>query len=86
MGMMMHRRRLMMASAQKTEAVEETVEAREEKPEECVAQKKSSLTAEDIEKLPFFSLKALALQHGIDVKDKKAKQLKKELLEKLKEE
>ena len=83
MGMMIHRRRQKYA---RSNEVPKVVEAKvEERVEECVAQK-SSLTWEDIEKLPYFSLKALASQHGIDIKNKKTTQLREELYEKIKEE
>lgn len=38
---------------------------------------------EDINKMPFLKLKAVAKQNGIDVEDKKAAELKAELIEKL---
>lgn len=56
----------------------------EVKTEVSVAQK-SSLTEEDINKLPYFSLKSLASNYGIDVTDKKVKELRKELLKKIRE-
>ena len=84
MGMMIHRRRQKYAKS--IPLKEPVVEAKaEEKAEECVAQK-SSMTKEDIEKLPYFSLKSLASTYGIDVKDKKTKDLRTELYEKIKEE
>lgn len=93
MGMFIHRRKESQrkTQAESVQSVQTHAEASTEKIEEGVAQIPSlnddfsSLTEEDINKLPYFSLKSLALQHGIDVTDKKTKQLRKELLNVIKE-
>ena len=41
------------------------------------------LTKEEVEKMPYFGLKALAQKHGIDTEGKKAAKLKAEVIEKL---
>ena len=43
----------------------------------------STLTVEDINKMPFFKLKSLAKSKGIDVEDKKADALRAELIERI---
>lgn len=43
----------------------------------------STLTVEDINKLPFFKLKSLAKSKGIDVEDKKADALRAEMIERI---
>lgn len=91
MGMFIHRRK---EKARLTEAkpqLEHTaavshIEASEPEETEVSIAQKSSLSKEDIDKLPFFSLKALASNYGIDVKDKKTKQLREELYKKIREE
>ena len=59
-------------SAEKTKE-----EKKEEKPKE------ETLTAEDINKLPYFKLKSLAKSKGIDVEDKKVDALRAELIERI---
>lgn len=41
------------------------------------------LTKDSISKMPFFKLKSVAKEYGIDVKDKKADEIREELMEKL---
>lgn len=81
MGMMIHRRREGHLHYPKVENEVEThnepVEVEEKKEKEVV------YTLEEINKLPFFSLKSLAVQQGIDVKGKKATELRAELIKKL---
>lgn len=82
MGMMIHRRKL----REKANGVKEIPKVEMPKVVEepkAVEKPKSTLTRDDIEKLPYFSLKSLASQYGVDVEDKKAKEIRKELLEKL---
>ena len=97
MGMFMHRHKAHLKAIPSPEYTvsDSHSEARVEKPEEGVAQSsplpeetvsKSNLSEEDINKLPYFSLKSLASTYGIDVTDKKTKELRKELLRKIREE
>lgn len=91
MGMFIHRRKekahqeIAKPQLDCTAAVSH-IEASEPEKTEVSAAPKSSLTEEDINKLPYFSLKSLASTYGIDVTDKKTKQLRNELIAKLKEE
>lgn len=80
MGMFIHRRKVLNAKKvndQKSVKVEEP---------KAVEKPTSTLTVKDIEKLPFFTLRSLAVQHGLDTKDKKADQIRKELIQKIREE
>lgn len=80
MGMFIHRRKVLDAKKvndQKSVKVEEP---------KAVEKPTSTLTVKDIEKLPFFTLRSLAVQHGLDTKDKKADQIRKELIQKIREE
>lgn len=97
MGMFIHRRKAHLKANPLPECTvsDSHMEAREEKEEVSVAPEpslteetssKSKLTEEEINKLPFFSLKSLASTYGVDVKDKKTKELRKELLKKIREE
>lgn len=81
MGMMMHRRKQALAKAIAPKEEYKPVSPVEVKPE--AVEKPSTLTKADIEKLPYFSLKALALTHGLDVENKKANQIRKELIKKI---
>ena len=45
-----------------------------------------SWTADEINKMPFMKLKSVAKQNGIDVEDKKAAEIKEELIKKIVEE
>lgn len=40
-------------------------------------------TVEDIEKMPFLKLRSIARQNGVETEDKKASEIKAELIEKL---
>ena len=53
---------------------------------EAVPEEKKEYTEEEINKLPYFSLKSAAADMGIDTTDKSAKQIRKELIKKIKEE
>lgn len=77
MGMMIHRRREGHLHYPKVENKEEIHNVEEKSEKEVV------YTLDEINKLPFFSLKSLAVQQGIDVKGKKGNDLKAELVEKL---
>jgi len=97
MGMMIHRaktRHARMVVNQPDVAQETHKEIHEdevpvtEKPqvEETVQEPKDEgvvYTKDDINTLPFFSLKSFATKQGIDVNGKKAAQLRAELIEKL---
>jgi hypothetical protein len=41
------------------------------------------ISKDEISKMPFFKLKSVAKEYGIDVKDKKAEEIRAELMEKL---
>lgn len=91
MGMMMHRTKLRLRAAEQAKQKEEPrVEPKAEPKTEPIMEEevseKSTLTEEDINKMPFFSLKSVAVMHGIDVKDKKANQIRRELIKKIREE
>ena len=79
MGMMIHRRREGHLHYPK---VENKVETHNE-PVEDKKEKEVLYTLDEINNLPFFSLKSLAVQQGIDVKGKKAVDLRADLKEKL---
>lgn len=85
MGMFIHRRKK--EALKKQNASELNVdETRAESPSTEDEKPSSTLSIADIEKLPFFALRSLASQHGLDTKDKKANQIRKELIKKLEEE
>ena len=97
MGMFMHRHKAHLKANPSPEYTvsDSHIEARVEKEEVSAApfselteetSSKSKLTEDEINKLPYFSLKSLASTYGIDVKDKKTKDLRKELLRKIREE
>ena len=87
MGLFIHRRKVRERQTLSNAVVDNhVVEASAQEKTAEVEKPQSSLTEEDINKLPYFSLKALASNYGIDVTDKKTKELRKELLKKLKEE
>lgn len=82
MGMMIHRakmRQVRQAMYEPKEEVKTESEVIENKEEE----KEVEFTREEINALPFFSLKSVASRYGIDVKGKKAAELKADLIEKL---
>ena len=82
MGMMIHRakmRQVRQAMYEPKEEVKTESEVIENKEEE----KEVEYTKEDINALPFFSLKSVASRYGIDVKGKKAAELRADLIEKL---
>lgn len=91
MGMMMHRWKLRHAQEQleQKEVWEEgkpLYDAPEEKAEAKEDEKKNEgviYTRDEINSLPFFSLKSVAKSYGIDVTGKKGNELKEELIEKL---
>ena len=80
MGMMIHRRREGHLHYPK---VENKVEAHNEPVVEEKEEKEVEFSLDEINKLPFFSLKSLAKQQGIDVTGKKAADLRAALIEKL---
>ena len=79
MGMMIHRRREGHLHYPK---VEEKVETKVVKPVE-EKKKEADYTLDEINKLPFFSLKKVASSEGIDVAGKKTAELRAELIKKL---
>ena len=77
MGMMTRRNvkaRVPHEEVRAVEAAPAPVEVREEE---------ATITKEEVEKMPYFGLKALASKHGIDTEGKKAGKLKAELIDKL---
>lgn len=84
MGMMMHRRKKALAKTIAPKEEYKPVTPVEVEPK--TVDESSKLTKADIEKLPYFSLKALAITHGLDVENKKANQIRKELIKKIQEE
>ena len=60
-------------------SVETKVEPKEEQKEESEVQ----WTAEEINKMPFMKLKSIAKQNDIEVKDREAKDIRADLIEKL---
>ena len=74
MGMFIHRHKLEM----RAKAENPKVEAQKEEVKE-----ESGITKDDVATLPFFKLKSLAKSYGIDVKDKKADEIRSALIEKL---
>ena len=87
MGMMMHRWKLRHAQEQKMQEdtwKEGTPLVQDVKPEEKKDENDGVVyTRDEINALPFFSLKSVATRYGIDVKGKKAIDLRNELIEKL---
>lgn len=75
MAMFIHRRKVAERELAKEQPKVEP--KKEDKKEE------SGITKEDVAALPFFKLKSLAKSNGIDVKDKKADELRAALIEKL---
>jgi len=91
MGMMIHRRReghlfpkTDVKPMAEPEIVEEVKPMAEPETDEVKEEKKEvKHTLDEINSLPFFSLKSLASSLGIDVKGKKGQELKAEVIEKL---
>ena len=88
MGMMIHRRReghLHYPKVEETNVEETKVEPETEPEIEADEEEKKEVgyTLDEINKLPFFSLKKLAVSMGIDVTGKKGYQLKDALIEKM---
>ena len=84
MGMMTRRNvkaRPAVAVMPLTKPVEKPIEKPVEKPVEKAVE--NTVTREEVEKMPYFSLKALAANNGIDVEGKKAVKLKEEIIKKL---
>ena len=82
MGMMIHRakmrqvRQAMYEPKEEVKTESEVILHKEEK-------KEAEFTKEEINALPFFTLKSIASKYGIDVKGKKAAELRADLIEKL---
>lgn len=82
MGMMIHRakmrqvRQAMYEPKEEVKTESEVVVHKEEK-------KEAEFTKEEINALPFFTLKSIASKYGVDVKGKKAAELRADLIEKL---
>ena len=56
---------------------------KESKPKKETKAEPEIISKESVEKMPFFKLKSVAKEYGVDVKDKKADEIKAELMEKL---
>ena len=85
MGMMTRRNvkgRPAVAEIPLAKPVEKPIEKPVEKPAETKVVE-AEVTKAEVEKMPYFSLKALATNHGIDVEGKKAAKLKEEIIKKL---
>lgn len=65
-----------------TKPVEKPIEKPVEKPVEKAVDT-DEITREEVNKMPYFGLKALALKHDIEVEGKKAAKLKEEVIKKL---
>lgn len=82
MGMMIHRakmrqvRQAMYEPKEEVKTESEVILHKEEK-------KEAEFTKEEINALPFFTLKSIASKYGIDVKGKKAADIRAGLIEKL---
>ena len=61
-----------------TKPVEKPVEKTFERPVEV-----DDITRDEVDKMPYFGLKALATKNGIDTEGKKAAKLKEEVIKKL---
>lgn len=85
MGMMIHRHKVMAAKAAVTQSREEkpAIPDNEARPQDEAKPQDDELTKDGIMKMPYFSLKSLAKKHGLEVEDKKADELKTELIETL---
>lgn len=82
MGMMIHRAKMRQVRQAMYEPKEE-VKAEPVAVENKEEVKEVEYTKDEINALPFFSLKSVATKYGIDVKGKKAVDLRAELFEKL---
>ena len=82
MGMMIHRRREGHLHYPKVEKSQ--VETKPETKVDTEPEKKeAAYTLDEINRLPFFSLKSIASNNGIDVKGKKVADLRAAIIEKL---
>ena len=82
MGMML-RRNIKARLAKTTPKKEKKVEKPIEKPEVAVNTGEVVWTVDEIQKMPFMKLKSIAKRNGVDVDDKKAEDIRSELIEKL---
>ena len=53
------------------------------KSDNKTVKKTTSLTKEDVQKMPYMKLKSIAKANGVDIEDKKADAIRSELIEKL---
>ena len=88
MGMMIHRRKeghlFPKTKAEiKAETKETPVEIKETVKVDDKKEKEAVYSLEEINKLPFFTLKSVAANNGVDVKGKKGSEIKAELIKKL---
>ena len=82
MGMML-RRNIKARLAKTTPKKEIKVEKPIEKPEVAANTGEVVWTVDEIQKMPFMKLKSIAKRNGVDVDDKKAEDIRSELIEKL---
>lgn len=81
MALFIHRRKV--AERELAKKLAEEQPKVEPKNEEIIEEEKSGITKEDVASFPYFKLKSLAKEHGIDVKEKKADEIRAELIEKM---
>lgn len=81
---MIHRHKKLIESARPIQ--EETFPTETNFVGKVEPEEKKVYTEDEINKLPYFSLKSAAAEMGIDTTDKSAKQIRKELIKKIKEE
>ena len=83
MGMMIHRAKMRQVRQAMYEP-QKVEQPKVEQPKEVVKENEGvKYTKEEINSLPFFSLKSIATKYGIDVKGKKTADLRAAIIEKL---
>lgn len=83
MGMMIHRAKMRQVRQAMYEP-QKVEQPKVEQPKEVVKENEGvKYTKEEINSLPFFSLKSIANKYGIDVKGKKTADLRAAIIEKL---
>lgn len=82
MGMMTRRNVKARIPQEEVRVVEATLAPTKE-PAKVQEKEAIDVTKEEVEKMPYFGLKALAVKYGVDVEGKKAAKLKEEIIDKL---
>lgn len=82
--MMLHRN-LKARAAEKAALAKTRAQKPKEEPKRDVKADSKSVkyTREEIEKIPFLKLKSIAVKEGLDVTDKKASEIREELIEEM---